>query len=332
VLCCFTPLVVYPCGDFNAPTVDWSLSLPSASSAVVNVLCDIVNDHCLTQLILNLTGGENIVDLLLTSEPELISHVSVGANLSGCHHDAIYFHLLTSLPPQLPRERTLYNHRAIDSAYLQEVFSYIPWDIIDFDTSIEEYWSQWKDLFLSAVAQTVPSVKWSKKKLKHWFSPSTIKLIHKKKRLYTTYKEAPSPHKWDRYRALSNLVRKLCREDTANHSASVQSSYYSNPKKFWRWINSTKSFKPPIPSLLSSSKAVTNDSEKAGIFNQYFCSVFTNENCSNTEKLKSHVLSDIIIDSIDLSPSDVYDKLKALDVSKACGPDGITPYLLKITA
>jgi len=28
----------------------------------------------------------------------------------------------------------------------------------------------------------------------------------------------------------------------------------------------------------------------------------------------------------------VYNKLEALDVSKACGPDGTTPYLLKITA
>jgi len=28
----------------------------------------------------------------------------------------------------------------------------------------------------------------------------------------------------------------------------------------------------------------------------------------------------------------VYDELKAFDVSKACGPDGITQYLLKITA
>jgi len=85
-------------------------------------------------------------------------------------------------------------------------------------------------------------------------------------------------------------------------------------------------------SLISSGKAVTNDSEKADIFNQYFCSLFTNKNCLNIEKLKSHVLSDTIIDSIDLSPSDVYNELKALDVSKACGPDGITPNLLKITA
>ena len=93
---------------------------------MAKVLCDLVKDHCLTQMIHNPTRGEHILDLLLTSEPQRISHVSVSANLSGCDHDAIYFHLLTSLPPQLPHERTLFNYKAIDFAYLQEAFSYIP--------------------------------------------------------------------------------------------------------------------------------------------------------------------------------------------------------------
>lgn len=70
------------------------------------------------------------------------------------------------------------------------------------------------------------------------------------------------------------------REYTPAHSVSVQSSYYPihNPKKFWYWINSMKSFKPPIPSLLSCK------AEKGWLeflISIYFCSMSADENCNN---------------------------------------------------
>ena len=37
---CCLPVII--CGDFNAPTVNWNLSLPSTGTAVANILCDIV--------------------------------------------------------------------------------------------------------------------------------------------------------------------------------------------------------------------------------------------------------------------------------------------------
>jgi len=31
--------------------------------------------------------------------------------------------------------------------YLNEVFSCVPWDVIDHDADIDQCWLQWKDLF-----------------------------------------------------------------------------------------------------------------------------------------------------------------------------------------
>ena len=60
--------------------------------------------------------------------------------------------------------------------------------------------------------------------------------------------------------------------------------------------------------------------------------MFTKENTSNLHLLKPALVHPTIIDTIEISSSDVYEELHHLDVSKACGPDLLTPFLLKLTA
>ena len=65
---------------------------------------------------------------------------------------------------------------------LNEVLSNVP---IDFDCNdIELSCSQWRICFSHAVINyAVPSICWSWHKIKHWFSQSTVGLIHKNKNL-----------------------------------------------------------------------------------------------------------------------------------------------------
>ena len=177
-----------------------------------------------------------------------------------------------------------FKYKDVNLDYLNEVSSHIPWDVIDFDADIDQCWLQWKDLFLAAIYQVIPSVKWSKQKLKHWFSHSTIELIHKKRRLYRAYKSNPTLTLHEKYKKLSNAVRKCCRDDTIKHSVSVSGDYHSNPKRFWRWINSIKRFRSPIPLLSHAGCDVASDADKVSVFNQYFCSVFTKEHTSDSSQ------------------------------------------------
>ena len=68
------------------------------------------------------------------------------------------------------------------------------------------------------------------------------------------------------------------------------------------------------------------------IFNRYFYSVFTEEDCSDLSSLrKSNKLSSII-QSINFTTQDVFQELSQLNPNKACGPDLLTPLLLKKSA
>ena len=103
----------------------------------------------------------------------------------------------------------------------------------------------------SSVNYVIPSVCWSKHKMKHWFSDSTIKLIHRKKQLYCAYKRSGNPATLKKYKSFSNLVRLKCHQETASHSNLVCQQSQSNPKQFWRWVNTLKGYRNPIPSLMT---------------------------------------------------------------------------------
>ena len=101
----------------------------------------------------------------------------------------------------------------------------------------------------------------------------------------------------------------------------------TDPKQFWRWINTVKGYRNPIPPLRDCGNTITEDSDKASLFNKYFCSVFTKVNTANLDSLISESSHPTIVD-----PDEVHSELCCLNISKACGPDNITPFLLKSAA
>lgn len=68
------PVII--CGDFNLPNIDWMTVSPSPSTPDATTFCDIVSDCFLTQLVAFTTRKDHILDLFLTTFPDLISSIS----------------------------------------------------------------------------------------------------------------------------------------------------------------------------------------------------------------------------------------------------------------
>ena len=78
---------------------------------------------------------------------------------------------------------------------------------------------------------------------------------------------------------------------------------------------------------------VVDDSDKGAIFNNYLYSVFTQEDLSNFDSLnQSFAYQSPVVLTVEFSPSIVCSYLASLDVSKACGSDLITTFLLRCCA
>ena len=200
-------------------------------------MCDLVRDNYFHQMVDVPTRHQNLLDLVLTNQPDIVVGVQVIDNLplTVTDHDAVQFTLNVVTPPQTPCKRSLYNYKKADLSLLRDILSHVPWNIIEDTGNVEESWQLFKDLFMSTVNMSVPRVQWRRKKLKHWFSYQTIHLICQKRCLYLRIKSytTPSSALLLKYRSLSNTVRRLTRLDTKQYSERICRQSFRNPKKFW---------------------------------------------------------------------------------------------------
>ena len=105
---------------------------------------------------------------------------------------------------------------------------------------------------------------------------------------------------------VNNPTDSPCFCSKCNYSNSVCDNFHSNPKQFWRWVNSTRGYRSPIPLVSHAGVTVTDDHKKADVFNNYFCSVFTKEDTTNLSTLQSISSHPTIIDHILISSTDVF--------------------------
>ena len=322
------------CGDFNLPAIDWSVSFPTSSDRSSSRFCDILKDFFLFQLIRDPTRGNHILDLLLTNDTNLVSSLQLCDNLPGTDHDAVFFTLSVLPPKQKTVHRVLYNYKRTDFDTFRASLLTVPWNLAVSD-DINLWWDNWKDLFFAAVSSDVSVVHWRRSKMKCWLSSGTIKLIKLKRVIYRRLKRSFSDQLFHRYKFLRNTVRKLTRADYRAYAEELSGTLHKNQKSFWNWINRTRRCRHPIPPLSYNSSMLIADYEKAQYFNDYFSSVFTSEDKSSLLSIYEELdvsNSNIILDSIQTSSCEVFELLRTLDVTKACGPDLICARLLKEAA
>ena len=249
-------------------------------------------------------------------------------------HSAVAFDLITSIPKLPPFKRHLYNYNKANFDAFNDLLPRTSWNFLNSVTDLNSAWSQWKNIFIQVADASIPKVRWRKRKLKHWFSPLTIKLIRRKRKIYLRLLRQPSPALSDKYRKISNLVRSKTREDTRSYVESLSKLSSTNPKLFWRWINTSKMNRSIIPPVHHNGNVIYDDTAKARIFNDHFCSVFTNESDFEdvTELSKCLHHYPLLASSLTFTEEEVYNELKALNPLKACGPDGVPLLLLHKSA
>ena len=107
----------------------------------------------------------------------------------------------------------------------------------------------------------------------------------------------------------------------------MASSIKEDPKKFYSYANNKKSVKPKIGPIKEGDNLLTEDKDIASALNNFFTSVFTNENLEtlpDVSKACDNEISDFVI-----TQNMVEVELGKLKVNKAPGGDGKHPALIK---
>lgn len=325
-------------GDFNLPELDWSedqcTPVNIGSRADHNVFCDqIMGDNFFQQFIPGPTHiAGNKLDLLLSNCPEIIDGVSTFHPRDGkfpSDHYVVEFKIRLKFKRATAAKRQVFDYKNGNFNDLRESLGRVPFDIVASD-DIDEHWSNWKDLFLTAVKAHIPVKTVYDKNSPSWIDGEVRHLIRKKYAALRQFRKTKTPERKQKLRNLSQQVKILVREKHRQYLAKIETSLKDNPKLFW---NYHKAFlrgrigANPIISFMGDT--AVKAAEKAELFNKFFSSVFRAAAPDVNNDFDLINITNMEISHIEVSVDEVREYLKALNSNKAGGPDGIPSRLLK---
>ena len=129
----------------------------------------------------------------------------------------------------------------------------------------------------------------------------------------------------EKYKECKVLFRKESQKLRANEEEDVVNK--QNSKCFFRFLNSRLKNSKTAPFLIDDSNVTySDDNEKAEFFNNYFASVFTNDN-----GLSPYITyqDTPVIEKIVFDENSVFLALKNTNASLSVDPDGLCAYFLK---
>jgi len=101
---------------------------------------------------------------------------------------------------------------------------------------------------------------------------------------------------------------------------SFPESISTNPKGFWKYVNSKLKTRIGVGDLIQTEGKVTEDErEKGNAPNDYFSRVFTEENSVNVPKLERRHIGPALVD-VTITEEEVRKKLLNQNGSKSSGP------------
>ena len=151
-------------GDFNLPNISWTSTTHTSTGLLGQNFCDILDDYFMTQLCLTPTRESNILDLLITNQPEQISSLDI-CDLTEIgmttDHKVIRFTCCKTFNTITSNKRLVYDYkRGRNFDDLRKRL--LDMDICHLmtnngtDTTIDDDWSIWKSKCVDSCKRIYP--------------------------------------------------------------------------------------------------------------------------------------------------------------------------------
>ena len=200
-------------GDIKWPDISCH-SVDSASGANELPFIEALHDHFLTQINNTPTRGSNILDLVVTSAPEQTKVTEVLSPDKGgafTNHCVVLFEHNSFVNASSHLRKFVYDYTNGDFEGFREALSAINLSSIVGHNNIDDDWRCWKDLFLTAAKDFVPSKRLKGRNPVRWIDSNILNLIKKKNSVRQKLKSHPNADLKDKFKSLQTQVRKLLR-------------------------------------------------------------------------------------------------------------------------
>ena len=323
-------------GDFNLPDINWDSWTPTkpSTASVHQKFLDFLLENSLSQLVAFITRpvSNSILDLLATTNPQLISNLQPSPGISDHHIVTFNINMKPKQQPKPPRK--IYNFKKADTETLKKKVNELTQEFLTScpeKNCVDTNWEFLRDNLQDIMDSTVPSKLSKGKRHLPWITTDLKRKMRKRDALYKKALHTHTGNGWATFRAYRNMVTKLVQHAHNNYVNNIiGDSLVEQPKKFWSYVKLMCTENLGIPTLRTTSKLCTTDQDKAEALNTHFQSVFTQESKDSIpDKGKSPFQS---IPNLHIETAGVEKQLLSLNPTKACGPDELSPRLLRTVA
>ena len=117
---------------------------------------------------------------------------------------------------------------------LQESLTRVPFDVA-YSDDINEHWSNWKNLFLTAVKDHIPVKTVHDTNSPPWIDGEVPHLMRKKYAALKIFRRRKTPERKRKLRALSQNIKYVVRSKHRQYLEQIEKSFKDNPRGFWSY-------------------------------------------------------------------------------------------------
>ena len=256
-------------GDFNFKDFDWNTeSVPPGSyesTASWNLL-DTLQNHHLSQMQMEPTRQDSVLDLYITNKPSLMKTITTIPSISD--HDGTILvdsDIVPAYSKKKPRKmfvfaKTNWSKMKEDaSTFVTSFLEALP------ETSVDENCEKIKGHLTSSMAKHIPSRTTSRKQHQPWITHGMKKRTRKKHRMYRKARKSGNP---DHMSAFQDYKKQTAKEMKKAMVRYVNERVLGeledgNTKPFYRYIKSLRMDNIRLPPLKSTNTLVTAALNKA---------------------------------------------------------------------
>ena len=332
---------VIMCGDFNMPFINWeSCSIVGSTREMqrqAEVLLEFKSTYCLHQIVTEPTRANNILDLLLTNNPDIIWKVEIDDTVLSDHR---LLRARTRLPnpvhqkvncPKLQGLASLnFFDRKVDWDHLNEELMKIDWDRKFENLDVSEMLTIFIESLYEECTKHVP-LKGSHKGRSHIPRDRRV-LMRNRANINRNLRVANHRRRNKLIKQLELIEFKLL-DSHKNEAKSKENKAVDrikdNPKYFFAYAKGKSQIRVPIGPLEKGGAIVSDPQEMSGILQEQFVTVFSQPklSASEIEDLLSTECQGLI--EVMVTEANVQDAIEDISSSSAPGPDGVPPLLLK---
>ena len=312
-------------GDFNLDTVNWDNH--TSINRIQTKFLDTFNNLGLSQQIFQPTHIKgNILDILLTDKPDLLSDVRILGRDEILKSD--HFAILCSINVRFKRlkckKRKIYNFKKADWDSLNNELRRVNWNSHIQCCDPTTAWIKFKSILLDLCNKYIPKVTIRSNSAPPWFDSDVHKLCMKKEKHRKLYKQTNNSTHHNKFKSCRKELKKLIKEKMrSNFDDELNQNVIT--KKFWSYVKSSTN-SSRLPDCMSlNGKFRNNSKDIADLFNGHFFEQFSKK--SNYD-IDIDFSNDPFI-NFKICHHVVRKLLTSLNQNKSHGPDGINGKILK---